>query len=59
MRAIVRSVVIDPMIDERLPICLNYYGEMVWILMMLEQLLDGRKHRPSQIPPQNIEPHAI
>lgn len=44
-RGIVRASFIDEVIDRRLPEHPGYYGEMVWILMMLEHWL--RKHRPT------------
>jgi asparagine synthase (glutamine-hydrolysing) len=44
-RGIVRPDFIKALIDERLPEHPGYYGEMVWILMMLEQWLQG--HAPA------------
>lgn len=44
-RGIVRPDFIKPLLDTHLPAHPGYYGEMVWILMMLEQWL--RKHAPS------------
>jgi len=38
-RGIVRSEFIDELLNQRLPEHPGYYGEMVWILMMLEQWL--------------------
>ena len=43
-RGIVRPGFIRTLIDEHLPTHPGYYGEMVWILMMLEQWLQG--HAP-------------
>ena len=42
-RGIVRADFIQSLITERLPAHPGYYGEMVWILMMLEQWLQGRE----------------
>jgi hypothetical protein len=44
-RGIVRPEFIATLLDEHLPAHPGYYGEMVWILMMLEQWLRGQ--RPS------------
>ena len=41
-RGIVRPDFIRALIDERLPEHPGYYGEMVWILMMLEQWLQAK-----------------
>ncbi len=38
-RGVVQARFIDRLLDEHLPAYPNYYGEMVWILMMLEQWL--------------------
>ena len=43
-RGVVRPDFIKTLLDEHLPAHPGYYGEMVWILMMLEQWL--RRHRP-------------
>ncbi len=43
-RGVVRADFIRTLIDQRLAEHPGYYGEMVWILMMLEQWL--RSHRP-------------
>src|SRR5207247_7465056 len=43
-RGIVRVAFIDRLIDEYVPQHPAYYGEMLWILMMLEQWL---AHRPT------------
>lgn len=43
-RGIVRPQFIDALVKTHLPAHPGYYGEMVWILMMLEQWL--RRHRP-------------
>jgi asparagine synthase (glutamine-hydrolysing) len=40
----VRPEFIQSLLEEHLPAHPGYYGEMVWILMMLEQWL--RKHAP-------------
>ena len=45
-RGIVRADFIDTLLTEHLPAHPGYYGEMVWILMMLEQWLQGR---PAQL----------
>jgi len=47
-RGIVRPAFVDELIERRLPEHAAYYGEMVWILMMLEQWLSafGRRHAP-------------
>ncbi len=39
-----RPAFIDALLKEHLPAHPGYYGEMVWILMMLEQWL--RAHEP-------------
>jgi len=44
-RGIVRREFIRPLLDEHLPAHPGYYGEMVWILMMLEQWLQGHAPR--------------
>lgn len=44
-RGIVRPAFIRSLVSELLPSHPGYYGEMVWILMMLEQWL--QKHQPS------------
>jgi asparagine synthase (glutamine-hydrolysing) len=44
-RGIVRRAFIKDLLDKRLPEHPGYYGEMVWILMMLEQWL--RSHMPN------------
>ena len=41
-RGIVRADFIETLISKRLPEHPGYYGEMVWILMMLEQWLQGK-----------------
>ena len=43
-RGLIRSEFIRELIEQRLPEHPGYYGEMVWILMMLEQWL--RHHAP-------------
>jgi asparagine synthase (glutamine-hydrolysing) len=43
-RGVLRSDFIDALIDTHLPAHPSYYGEMVWIVMMLEQWL--RSHAP-------------
>jgi asparagine synthase (glutamine-hydrolysing) len=40
-RGIVRRAFVDPLLAQHLPAHPAYYGEMVWILMMLEQWLQG------------------
>jgi asparagine synthase (glutamine-hydrolysing) len=44
-RGIVRADFIRTLMDQRLPEHPGYYGEMVWILMMLEQWLRGQQGR--------------
>ena len=44
-RGIVRADFIETLLKDRLPEHPGYYGEMVWILMMLEQWLQG--HAPT------------
>jgi asparagine synthase (glutamine-hydrolysing) len=43
-RGVVRPAFVTALLDEHLPAHPGYYGEMVWILMMLEQWL--RAHAP-------------
>ncbi len=43
-RGIVRPAFIDALLNDHLPAHPGYYGEMVWILLMLEQWL--RRHAP-------------
>ena len=43
-RGLVRSEFVDALFKTHLPAAPGYYGEMVWILMMLEQWL--RRHAP-------------
>ena len=43
-RGIVRPAFLKELLDERLPSHPGYYGEMIWILMMLEQWLQA--HHP-------------
>jgi asparagine synthase (glutamine-hydrolysing) len=43
-RGFIRQDFIDTLLEQHLPAHPNYYGEMVWILMMLEQWL--RQHAP-------------
>jgi len=47
-RGIVRADFIDTLLTEHLPAHPGYYGEMVWILTMLEQWLQGREKPRSQ-----------
>ncbi len=42
LRGIVRADFIETLVKERLPTHPGYYGEMVWILMMLEQWLQAK-----------------
>ena len=44
-RGLVRQEFIDSLLTRRLKEHAGYYGEMVWILMMLEQWL--RRHAPN------------
>jgi asparagine synthase (glutamine-hydrolysing) len=41
-RGVVRRDFVDPLLRERLAEHPGYYGEMVWILMMLEQWLQAK-----------------
>jgi asparagine synthase (glutamine-hydrolysing) len=41
-RGVVQPAFIDRLLREQLPAHPGYYGEMVWILLMLEQWLQGR-----------------
>ncbi|MFN7882824.1 MAG: asparagine synthase, partial [bacterium] len=43
-RGVVRRVFVARLLDEYLPAHPGYYGEMVWILMMLEHWLRGSLH---------------
>lgn len=43
-RGIVRRDFVEPLLRQRLPEHPGYYGEMVWILMMLEQWLRVQRH---------------
>ena len=43
-RGIVRREFIEPLLQQRLPEHPGYYGEMVWVLMMLEQWLRSQRH---------------
>ncbi|MFP5396839.1 MAG: asparagine synthase-related protein, partial [Gammaproteobacteria bacterium] len=43
-RGLVRRDVVEPLLRQRLPQHPGYYGEMVWILMMLEQWLRAQRH---------------
>jgi asparagine synthase (glutamine-hydrolysing) len=49
-RGIVRREFIADLIDRRLPEHPGYYGEMVWILMMLEQWLQSWEARRAAAP---------
>ena len=42
-RGIVRPEFIQTLVNQRLPEHPGYYGEMVWILMMLEHWLQGHE----------------
>ena len=44
-RGLVRADYIHTLLNEQLPAYPGYYGEMVWILMMLEQWLE--QHKPN------------
>ncbi len=44
---VVRADFIDRLIREYLPQHPGYYGELVWILMMLSQWLQSKPHRRS------------
>jgi len=45
-RGVVRPAFVQALVNDRLPEHPGYYGEMIWILMMLEQWL--RKYAPDQ-----------
>lgn len=45
-RGVVRPEFIQTLVNQRLPEHPGYYGEMVWVLMMLEQWLQGREAGP-------------
>ena len=47
-RGIVRATFVDELLERRLPEHPAYYGEMVWILMMLEQWLSAFDRRHGQ-----------
>ncbi|HMV01588.1 MAG TPA: asparagine synthase-related protein, partial [Rhodocyclaceae bacterium] len=42
-RRLVQSKFVEALLDHHLPDHPGYYGEMVWILMMLEQWLRGQE----------------
>ena len=44
-RGVVRPEFIRALLEQRLPEHPGYYGEMVWILMMLEQWLQAKSSR--------------
>ena len=44
-RGIVRPAFVAQLMDEQLPAHPGYFGEMVWILMMLEQWLQSQARR--------------
>ena len=48
-RGIVRPAFIQELLNHHLPTHPGYYGEMVWILMMLEQWLQARAGRSTHI----------
>ncbi|MBE0547632.1 MAG: asparagine synthase, partial [Rubrivivax sp.] len=48
-RGIVRPAFIETLLKELLPAHPGYYGEMVWILMMLEQWLQRREDAPKTV----------
>lgn len=41
-RGIVQEQFVDTLLDTHLPEHPGYYGEMVWILLMLEQWIQGQ-----------------
>ena len=49
-RGIVRPTFTETLVDKRLAEQPAFYGEMVWILMMLEQWLAARRSRPALEP---------
>jgi asparagine synthase (glutamine-hydrolysing) len=53
-RGIVRVEFITTLVDRRLPEYPGYYGEMVWILMMLEQWLQGHEASLRSAPRQTV-----
>jgi asparagine synthase (glutamine-hydrolysing) len=50
-RGIVRAAFIDRLLDDIVAAHPGYYGEMVWVLMMLGQWLDGRPRLDAAPPP--------
>jgi asparagine synthase (glutamine-hydrolysing) len=48
-RGIVRPEFLKELMDERLPSHPGYYGEMIWILMMLEQWIQAHQPRLGRI----------
>ena len=53
-RGIVRTDYVERLLTEQLPSHAGYYGEMVWILMMLEQWLRGRSQQTHQHVPSPL-----
>jgi asparagine synthase (glutamine-hydrolysing) len=54
-RRIVRSDFVDDLVEQRLPAHPGYYGEMVWILMMLEQWLGANEASSNRAAsPENV-----
>jgi len=51
-RGIVRDAFLRELVEVHLPQHPGYYGEMVWILMMLEQWLGSRSRGPHEAPVQ-------
>ena len=50
-RGIVRHDFIDTLLKQHLPAYPGYYGEMVWIMMMMEQWMRGRESRQAVATP--------
>ncbi len=48
-RNIVRREFIDTLLNEHLPAHPGFYGEMVWIMMMLEQWLRAQQRTPHDV----------
>ena len=57
-RGIVRPAFIKALVEQHLPEHPGYYGEMVWILMMLEQWLQGHRRGAQWPKPEHQEAPA-
>ncbi|MBZ8138285.1 asparagine synthase [Rubrivivax gelatinosus] len=56
-RGIVRRDFIESLLADRLPAHPGYYGEMVWILMMMEQWMQGQVTSPRLQPAHSRSDH--